>query len=626
VRFATSGWTLFRTLPRTLPYLRPYRKRGILSVALTLFAAVTALAQPWPLATMLDTISGHKSPTRFLLFGASNKYTVLVIAVTVGFLITVVSHGLTVMNSYVDTRLEQEMILDFRSDLFDHAQRLSLTFHDARRTGELMSRINYQAAALGSVVMAFPPLAQSLLTIIGMATIALLLNWKIALISMSALPLIYYALGLYGTKIVPRLERVQALEWQSLSIVSEAMSMLRVIVSFGRQGYEYRRFRDQGETAVDERVKLTVRQTAFTLGVQTATALGTALVFGFGFAAVFRGEITVGTLIILLYYVSSIYAPLEAISSTVGSLNQHLVQLRSSFELLDLEPEVKESADAIAPERAIGGVRFEDVSFTYSGRAHTLEDIAFSVDAGQCIAVVGPTGAGKTTLMSLLLRFYDPQRGRILIDDVDIRKLTFGALRDRISVVLQEPMLFSGTIADNIRYGRLDATRDEVTIAARAANAHDFIERLPQGYDMEVGERGAGLSGGERQRICVARAFIKDAPILILDEPTSSIDSKTEAIILDALDDLMVGRTTFMIAHRLSTVRHADHIVVLDHGRIVEQGTHDELIEANSLYRQLYELQRRTRKRQETTAASPFAVLDNAIAELRRAWGEPTEG
>jgi len=569
---------------------------------MTVLTAILSLAQPWPLALMVDTVSGHRhSP-----FGIDSFTVLLLVVVVAGFALTVVVHGLNVGNSFVDATLEQNMVLDLRSDLFDHCERLSLAFHDARRTGELMGRINYQAAALGTVVMAFPPLVESVLTLVGMTAIAMLIDWKVALISLTVAPLVYYALGLYGTRIVPRLQHVQGLEWQSLSIVNEAMSMLRVIVSFGREGYEHRRFREQGKTAVDARVQLTVRQTAFTLAVQTATALGTALVFFFGFRAVFNGDITIGQFIVLISYIAAIYTPLEAISSTVGALNGQLVQLQSSFELLDLEPEVREHPEPLEIDRADGRVRFRELGFAYPGRPDTLHEVSFDIPAGERIAIVGPTGAGKTTLVSLLIRFYDPLRGRVEIDGVDTKRLSLKSLRRQFAVVLQEPLLFSGTIRENIRYGLLDASDEEVVEAAKAANAHEFITRLPLGYDTELGERGAHLSGGERQRICIARAFIKDAPILVLDEPTSSIDSRTENVILDALDELMVGRTSFMIAHRLSTVRDADLILVMNHGEIVQRGTHDELVAREGLYRQLHDAQ--TRRKKPANGRAPVAA------------------
>jgi ATP-binding cassette subfamily B protein len=592
-----GAWHLWKALPRTLPYLKPYWKLGALSFVLMIVASLAMLAQPWPLATMLDVVAGHKTSAGFFLFGNTNKYTILAIATAVGVLTVIVSHGLTVINSYLDSKLEQHIILDLRSDLFEHAQQLSLAFHDERQTGELMGRINYAASSLGLIIMAFPPIIQSLLTLSGMAVIAALIDLKVTLISLSVMPLMYYSLTLYGVRIVPRLERVQGLEWQSLSIVNEAMGMLRVIVPFGREGYEHRKFREQGEAAAEARVQLTVRQTLFNLAVTTCTAIGTGLVFYFGFRDYFSGRLHTGELIVLLSYIAAVYSPLEQISTTIGGLHQQLVQLNASFDLLDMEPEVKDAPDAIELAHVRGEVRFDSVQFAYNGRAPVLRDISFEVSAGSHVAIVGPTGAGKTTLLSLLVRFYDPQLGQILIDGMDTRRVKLASLRSQISLVLQEPLLFAGSVASNIRYGRLDASIDEIVAAAKAANAHDFISRMPHGYETIVGERGAGLSGGERQRLSVARAFLKDAPILVLDEPTSSIDSRTEEVILDALDRLVVGRTSFTIAHRLSTIRDADMIVVLDRGLIVERGTHEELLRKDGLYSELHASQARSRRR-----------------------------
>ena len=594
-----GGWELWRVLPRTLPYLKPYWKLGALSFVLMIVASLATMAQPWPLALMLNVVNGDPpGPVgSVFLFGQTDKLTVLGIATALGFVTVVVSHGLTVVNSYLDSKLEQHMVLDLRSDLFEHAQRLSLAFHDERHTGELMGRINYAASSLGLIVMAIPPIAQALLTLVGMAVVAALIDLKVTLISLSVMPFMYYSLTLYGKRIVPRLERVQGLEWRSLSIVNEAMSMLRVIVPFGREHYEHRRFREQGETAARERVQLTVRQTLFNLAVTTCTAAGTALVFYFGFRDHFNGEISIGELVVLLSYISAVYTPLEQISTTLGNLHQQLVQLNASFQLLDMDPEIREAPDAVALGHARGEVELDGVQFAYRGRVPVLRDVSLHVEPGSRVAIVGPTGAGKTTLLSLLVRFYDPQRGRVLIDGVDIRRVSLASLRSQIALVLQEPLLFAGSVASNIRYGRLDASMDEVIAAARAANAHDFITRLPHGYETLLGERGTGLSGGERQRVSVARAFLKDAPILVLDEPTSSIDSKTEAVILDALDRLAVGRTTFTIAHRLSTIREADLIVVLDHGQIVERGTDEELLRKGGLYAQLHAAQARERRR-----------------------------
>jgi ABC-type multidrug transport system fused ATPase/permease subunit len=381
--------------------------------------------------------------------------------------------------------------------------------------------------------------------------------------------------------------------------------MLRVIVAFSRERHEYERFRRQGERALAARVRLTVDQTLFSLVVNTLTAIGTALVLGFGAHQVLRGSLTVGELLVMMAYIASVYTPLESISNTLGTLKDHLISAQMAFQLLEIEPDIQDAPDAVELGHVEGRIRFEHVSFSYKSRKGTLKDLNFEALPGQVVAVVGHTGAGKTTLASLIPRFYDPARGRVTLDGRDLRTINLRSLRRGISVVLQDPLLFSATIADNIRYGRLVAGDDEVRAAARAANAHDFIERLPRGYDTPIGERGIQLSGGERQRIAIARAFLKNAPLLILDEPTSSIDSRTEGVILDALDRLMIGRTTFIIAHRLSTVRHADHILVLARGAIVERGSHDELMRRGGAYRQLYDAQMRETSRRRVRAVPP---------------------
>jgi ABC-type multidrug transport system fused ATPase/permease subunit len=603
-------------LLRVLPYVRPYWRLGASSVWLTIGAAAFGLLAPWPLKILVDNVIGRDPlpPALAGMLGELGSQRLLVLALTVaaGLVIAIIGGAIHVLNSYINTKLEQRIIADFRSDLFRHTERLSVAYRDQVSTARLMYAINFEATAAGTLVLSIQPLAQAFLTVIGMVWISFTIDSSLALLSLAVVPLLYWAIRYYATHIQQRLLHVKGMEADCLSIVHDAVSMLPVITAFQREDHELARFRTRTGDAIAARVDVTVRQTLFSLAVTTTIAIGTALVLGVGAYHAIQGQVTAGELLVVLAYIAAVYKPLETISYTVGALQDNLVGLRMAFHVLDTEPVVQEAQNATSIGRARGAIRFEGVHFEYPGRAGTLTDISLDVQPGQVVAIVGPTGAGKTTLMNLIPRFYDPQRGRVLIDGHDVRTLTLESLRRQISMVPQEPVLFSGTVADNIRYGRLPATTDEIIAAAKAANAHDFIERLPNGYQTDIGERGVRLSGGERQRICVARAFLRDAPILILDEPTSSIDSKTESLILDALDELMVGRTTFMIAHRLSTVRHADLIATLDHGGLVEQGTHDELIARGGLYKHMHDVQ--TRQRKKKPALSLVSGSEEATA------------
>jgi ATP-binding cassette subfamily B protein/subfamily B ATP-binding cassette protein MsbA len=619
-------WAFFRDLPRVRPYLRPHRRLAWTALALVVASSAVALLAPWPLAILVDTVLGDK-PLPSLLGWLDHLDTraLLAIAVIGGLVVTALAHGLAVAEEYVNTRLDQSMVLDLRSDLFRHVQRLSLAFHDAKRTGQLMFSINSQASAVGSITVSLPPLLQSVVTLVGMFAVVVRIEPVLALLALTVVPFIYSSAGYYARRIQPQVMRVRNLESQSMTIVHEAMAMLRVIVAFVREDHEYRRFRAQGEEAVDARVRLTVRQTMFSLVVTMITATGTALVLGFGADRVLRGDMTTGELLVVMGYIAALYKPLEQISNTVSGLQEQFITLRGALDLLDTDPDIDERDDPVALPRAAGRVAFERVSFAYGGRSGTLRDVSFEVPAGARVAVVGPTGAGKSTLLSLLPRFYDARSGRVLIDGHDVRDLRLADLREQISVVHQEPLLFSASLHDNIRYGRLNASHASVEAAARDAGAHDFISALPRGYETTIGERGARLSGGERQRIAVARAFLKDAPLLILDEPTSAIDSRTEAVILAALERLMQGRTTFMVAHRLSTVVGADLILVLDRGAIVEQGTHAELVARDGLYAELHAAQTGAGRGRAAAAISSDSLseLTSAVAAGDALGGEP---
>jgi ABC-type multidrug transport system fused ATPase/permease subunit len=359
------------------------------------------------------------------------------------------------------------------------------------------------------------------------------------------------------------------------------------VKSFAREPHEAARYQQAGQRTMDARIALTWQQSLFSVVVTTITILGTALVLIVGGQHVMRGQMTIGDLTVVIAYLGAVYGPLSAIAHTTGQLQGALAGAKRVRAMFAIAPETEEAPDAVSAGGIVGAVRFEDVGFSYPDGTRVLHDIAFEAKPGEMVALVGLTGAGKTTLVSLIPRFYDATVGRVLIDGIDTRRYRVRELRERISIVLQDPVLFSGTIADNLRYGRLDATDQDIERAARAAHAHDFIARLPKGYQTEIAEAGGGLSGGERQRLSVARAILKNAPILILDEPTSSLDAISEEIVFAALRRLRAGRTTIVIAHRLSTVRDANRILVLDGGKIAAQGRHDELLKSSQLYRRM---------------------------------------
>lgn len=584
-------WKYF---PIIVPYVRHYWRLGLASIAVLVVSAALSLAQPWPLAYLVDAVLSkhhHSAGWVSLLPGTGGVNGLIVAVVVIGFLITFALSGLTVLSEYVGTKLDQLITLDFRSKMFEHCQRLSQAFHDNKTTGDFMYRINYEARNVGGLAVALPPLLQSALMLIGMFIVAARIDLELALVSLLVVPFIYGSIGYYGHRVEPRIIRVRNLEGRNLTIVNDAMNMLRVITAFNRQYFEYRRFRDQGETAVRARINVTIHQTLFSLAIAIITAAGSALVLGIGAHHVLSGRLSVGDLLVLMSYIGAIYVPLQTISSTISTFQQQLVGIRFATELLDTNPDIVERPHAHHLRRASGAIEFRHVQYRYPGRSPTLVDLDFSVAPGETIAIVGPTGAGKSTLVSLIPRFLDPDEGSVLLDNMDVRDLTLDSLREQVSFVQQEPLLFPRSIGENIRYGRLSATPGEVVEAAKCANAHDFISALPEGYRTQLGERGAKISGGERQRIALARAFLKNAPVLVLDEPTSSVDSGTEAAILEALERLAVGRTTLVVAHRLSTVRRASRIIVLTGGRIVEIGTPRELIALGGRFAALWRLQ-----------------------------------
>jgi ATP-binding cassette subfamily B protein/subfamily B ATP-binding cassette protein MsbA len=581
-----------------LEYLRPYRKRvAVLSVLLVSEIVLGAL-QPWPLAIVIDYVltpasAGGKSfPASIQPWITSlthgNQFLLLFGVVILGVLLQVVNQFVSAYGTQVQVDTGQRMVYDLRGKLFSHLTALGLSHHITTSTADAVYRVDVDAYAIENLVMSgLFPLATSTIALAVMFGWLFYMNVTIALLSLTVVPFLYLCLRFYTRTLVNREERVKELEAKLLGRLYETFGAMKLVKSFAREPYELQRYRTNGVTTMDARIAITWQQSLFSVVVSTITILGTALVVIVGGDYVMTGRLTIGQLTVVISYLAAVYGPLSAIAHTTGQLQGALAGTKRVRAMFALIPETVEAPDAIDATDIKGDVSVEDVGFTYPNGSRVLHDISFAAKPGEVIALVGLTGAGKTTLVSLIPRFYDPTVGRVTIDGVDVRQYRVRSLRDKIAIVLQDPVLFAGTIADNLRYGRLDATDEEVEQAARAAHAHEFIARLPNGYQTEIAQAGGSLSGGERQRLSVARAILKNAPILILDEPTSSLDSISEEIVFAALRRLRAGRTTIVIAHRLSTVRDADRILVLDGGEIAAQGRHEDLLKSSQLYRRM---------------------------------------
>ncbi len=580
-------------LPWSLAFLKPYRFRvAFLSVLLLAEIGLGAL-QPWPLAIVIDYVLQQKPiPEPFagwlLAIHGGDRLVLLIVIVGGGVLLQIVNQFVSAIGTQVQVDTGQRMVYDLRGRLFDHLTALGLHHHIKTSTADAVYRVDVDAYAIENLVMSgIFPLATSFSALAVMFAILVRLDLTIALLSLTVVPFMYLCLRYYMSTLVNREERVKELESKLLERLYETFGAMRLVKSFAREPHELRRYTKAGQTTMNARIAITWQQSMFSVVVGTITILGTALVVIVGGNFVMRGRLTVGQLTVVIAYLAAVYGPLSAIAHTTGNLQGAVAGAKRVREMFAMTPETVDAPGAVDAGDIRGDVVFEAVGFTYPDGTQVLHDIDFAAKPGEMIALVGLTGAGKTTLVSLIPRFYDATAGRVLVDGMDVRQYRVRSLREKIAIVLQEPVLFSGTIADNIRYGRLDATAEQIEEAGRAAHAHEFIARLPKGYDTEVAEAGGGLSGGERQRLSVARAILKNAPILILDEPTSSLDAISEEIVFAALRRLRAGRTTIVIAHRLSTVRDADRILVLDGGRIAAQGRHDELLTSSQLYRRM---------------------------------------
>jgi ATP-binding cassette, subfamily B, bacterial len=566
----------FRLIRRILIYARPYWPHIIALFILGLLGTPLALLQPYTMKLLIDSGFGSEPIPAFIkmFFPANFEFTfkaVAIIAVSISIILALASNIFGFISWVYSTFTGEKLVLNYRVLLFNHIQRLSLAYHDKKGSSDSLYRIQYDTQCIrGFLLGQLSSLITSFITLLAMVGVMFFINWQFAIIAICIMPFFAFLTKLSTRRLKQDWFGVKDAESNAMSVIHEVLSSLRVVKAFGQEENENDRFLNRSNNAVKWQVQTAKVGATYSFLINMLISIAFAVFLYLAAVFVHTGKMTLGELTVVLAYLGQIFAPIQSIIKNLNDVQSSIASINRVFSVLDEETEVKETSDAIHLKKVKGGFEFQNVSFSYEKDRPTLSDISFKIKPGDRVGIMGSTGAGKSTLINLLNRFYDPSDGNIKVDGEDIRLYKLADYRKQFSIVLQEPVLFSTTISENIRYGRPEASEEEIIEAAIAANAHNFIIKSKDGYNTLVGERGMKLSGGERQRISLARAFIKNAPVLILDEPTSSLDIKTEALIMDAMERLMEGRTTFMITHRLDTLNSCNIILHLENGKLLE--------------------------------------------------------
>ena len=590
--------------------LRPHWKSLVFALLAVVGETLADVAEPWPVKIAIDNVlqakklSGWVGPMVFRYFG-DNAIAVLNFAVAAVLVIAVIGAISSYTESVLTTTVSQWVAHELRRTLYQHIQRLSLAEHNDARKGDLIARVTSDIDAVQDFISsALLGIIVNILTLVGMIGVMFYIDWRFTLIALSITPILFLVVFFYSKRIKKASRKVRKQESELLSGLSEVFAAVQVVQAFAREDYEERRFAFDSRQSVEIGLQARNMKARLSPMVDLVAALGTCLVIGYGARVVLAGQLSVGTLVVFLLYLNKTYKPLRDLSKMTNTISKAAIGYERIKEVLDIQSKVRDLPGARQAPPLRGAIEFDRVTFGYGDDFQVLKDVSLRIEAGQIAAFVGPSGTGKSTIASLIPRFYDPQSGRVLIDGEDVKRYTLKSLRDQISFVLQDTQLFRATIWENISYGRPDASPDETIHAAELASAHDFIMSLPQGYGTMVGDRGASLSGGQRQRIAIARAIVRNTPILILDEPTAGLDAASEQAVVAALDQLMKGRTSVIIAHHLATIRHADVIFVVKDSALVESGTHDVLMARNGYYAELFNTQMGWRRRASDKAGT----------------------